>query len=85
MGKASRRRKHTGVMGNGGAGRAHGVPRAGVGPAPDGMPQSVWREAGAAGLFYLGRDSNGEWRFTLSPDVSLALRSVFPDLYSGLA
>jgi len=59
--------------------------RAGVGSPPDGMPLQVWREAGFAGLYYLGRDASGEYRFTLDPDLSALLRQLFPDDYKGLA
>lgn len=64
---------------------ADGKLRAGVGNPPDGMPGKVWHEAGLAGLFYLGRDASGEYRFTLDPDLSLLLRRLFPDDYKGLA
>ena len=60
-------------------------PRAGGGPPPDGMPLSVWDEAGRAGLFYIGRDANGEWRFTLDPGVSEVVRRLFPSLYPGIS
>lgn len=68
-----------------GNGASRSYRRAGFGPPPDGMAPQVWREAGQAGLYYLGRDANGDYRFTMAPEISETLRKLYPDQFRGLA